>query len=137
METASLLGCLKRCFARRGTPSLVISDNAKYFKSATLKSFITARGITWHYNLAKAPWWGGLFERMIRSTKRCLKKSLKNQKLGFEALTTIIAEIETVLNSRPLTYIQVTALMCLPQSTCIQVLEPLIPLIQESKISPR
>ena len=43
---------------------------------------------------------------MIRSTKRCLKKSLKLQKLGYEALTTIIAEIEAVLNSRPLTYIQ-------------------------------
>jgi hypothetical protein len=49
---------------------------------------------------------GGLFERMIRSAKRCLKKSLKSQKLGYEALTTIIAEIEAVLNSRPLTYIQ-------------------------------
>ena len=49
---------------------------------------------------------GGLFERMIRSTKRCLKKSLKSQKLGYEALTTIIAEIEAVLDSRPLTYIQ-------------------------------
>ena len=60
METASLLGCLKRCFARRGTPSLIISDNAKYFKSATLKCFIAARGVTWRYNLAKAPWWGGL-----------------------------------------------------------------------------
>jgi hypothetical protein len=106
LDTAALLSCLKRFFARRGTPSLVISDNAKTFKSATLKSFIAARGITWHYNLAKAPWWGGLFERMIRSAKRCLKKSLKSQKLGYEALTTIIAEIEAVLNSRPLTYIQ-------------------------------
>ena len=42
---------------------------------------------------------------MIRSTKRCLKKSLKNQKLSYEALTTILAGIEAVLNSRPLTYI--------------------------------
>ena len=43
---------------------------------------------------------------MIRSTKRCLKKSMKLYKLTYEAMTTIIAEIEAVLNSRPLTYIQ-------------------------------
>ena len=105
MDTAALLGCLKRYFARRGIPALIISDNAKYFKSTSLKSFIASRGVTWRYNLAKAPWWGGLFERMIRSTKRCLKKSLKNQKFSYENLTTVLAEIEAVLNSRPLTYI--------------------------------
>ena len=61
LDTAALLGCLKRFFARRGTPSLIISDNAKTFKASTLKSFIASRGISWHYNLAKAPWWGGAF----------------------------------------------------------------------------
>ena len=59
LDTAALLGCLKRFFARRGSPSLVISDNAKTFKAATLKNFIAARGISWNFNLAKAPWWGG------------------------------------------------------------------------------
>ena len=58
LETASFLGCLKRFFARRGTPSLIISDNAKTFKSGALKNFTADRGISWHFNLAKAPWWG-------------------------------------------------------------------------------
>ena len=48
LDTAALLGCLKRFFARRGKPLLIISDNAKTFKAATLKNFIEARGIlTW------------------------------------------------------------------------------------------
>ena len=56
--------------------------------------------------LGISPLVGGFFERMIKSTKRCLKKSMKLYKLTYEAMTTIIAEIEAVLNSRPLTYIQ-------------------------------
>ena len=105
LEAATLIGCLKRFFARRGTPSLIISDNAKTFKSEAIKKFTATRGITWHFNLAKAPWWGGLFERLIRSTKRCLKKTLKLSRLDFEQMTTVIAETEAVLNSRPLTYL--------------------------------
>ena len=54
----------------------------------------------------EGPLVGGLFERMIRSTKRCLKKSLKQQKLSYEEMNTIVTEVEAVLNSRPLTYIQ-------------------------------
>ena len=75
LGVTSLLACLKRFFARRGTPLNIISDNAKTFKSKVIKQFTAMRGINWNFNLAKAPWWGGMFERMIRSTKRCLRKN--------------------------------------------------------------
>lgn len=61
--------------------------------------------VEWQFNLEKAPWWGGIFERMIKSAKRCLKKSVGKNCLTYDELHTLIVEIEAVLNSRPLTYV--------------------------------
>ena len=42
---------------------------------------------------------------MVKSTKRCLKKVLGNSRLTYEELSTVLTEIEGVINSRPLTYV--------------------------------
>ena len=52
----------------------MISDNGSTFKAASkvIENITTnpavskhaAIGIEWYYNLEKAPWWGGLFERL-------------------------------------------------------------------------
>ena len=73
LSTTSLVWCLKRFVWRRGLPKLMLSDNGETLKADQLKAFNTRNGIIWRFNLAKAPWWGGLFEWLIRSTKRCLR----------------------------------------------------------------
>ena len=114
MTTEAFIRCF-RCFsARRGFPVRMVSDNAKTFKAAakTITSVVSdvadhlsRRHVTWIFNLERAPWWGGLFERMIQTTKRCLKKVLGNARLTYDELLTSLAEVEMTLNSRPLTYV--------------------------------
>jgi hypothetical protein len=41
----------------------------------------------------------------VGSTKRCLRKVIGQSKLSYDELHTVVAEIEMVLNSRPISYI--------------------------------
>ena len=45
-----------------------------------------------------------MFEQMIRSIKRCLKKLLGWSRVDYEQLETLLAEIQTVINNRPFFY---------------------------------
>ena len=45
---------------------------------------------------------GGIWERMIRSVRKVLSTLLKNQSPNDEGLSTLICEVEAILNTRPL-----------------------------------
>ena len=116
MTATTFIMSFRRLSARRGVPSVVISDNAKTFKSASriikrildspeVRKYFDQLNVQWKFNLERAPWWGGIFERMVRSAKRCLKKSIGRNCLFYEELLTLVIEVKAVLNSRPLTYV--------------------------------
>lgn len=46
-----------------------------------------------------------MFERLVRSTKRCLKKILFRSYLHFEEVLTVLREIQCTINNRPLTFL--------------------------------
>lgn len=113
LNATTLLRSFKQFVARGGIPAKVLSDNARTFKSAakTIQSVLGDRVVEKHFsklhieNLEKAPWWGGIFERLMKSTKRCLKKVVARACLTYDELQTILTEVEAVLNSRLLSYI--------------------------------
>ena len=70
-----------------------------------VQAFVTEKRITWRFNLEKAPWWGGFYERVVKGLKRCLCKTLGNERLSHDELLTLVIEVENTLNARPLTYV--------------------------------
>jgi hypothetical protein len=116
MSTATFIRSLKRFCARRGLPHKFLSDNGKTFKAAAktieaiathqdVKRYLSKVRVEWCFNLEKAPWWGGVFERLIKSTKRCLRKMVGQAKFSYVELVTAVIEVEAILNSRPLSYV--------------------------------
>lgn len=96
----------KRFASRRGTPSIVYSDNAKCFRhvSEHLKEFALSVK-DWRFIAPRAPWWGGWWERLVRSVKSHLKKSVGSRSLRRGQLSTVLCEIEACINSRPITFV--------------------------------
>ena len=70
-----------------------------------VQRYFAGVGVTGLFNIERAPWWGGMFERHIRSTKRCLRKVIGKAKLNYDELLTVVTEVEMIINSRPLSYV--------------------------------
>ena len=105
LSTKAFIRCLQRFMSRRGIPKMFISDNGKTFKANELAEFATRNNISWKFNIERAPRWGGFFERLVKSVKRCLRKIVRRARLTYEESETVLVEIECVINSHPLTYV--------------------------------
>ena len=112
--------CLRRFIAVRGKPVRIVPDNAPQFKlvnavvhsawndvasDPTVTSFLSQKSIIWNYIPEFSPWMGGFYERLVSLVKRSLRKSLGKSSLTTIQLFTITKEIEAVLNTRPLVYL--------------------------------
>ncbi|EYC27487.1 hypothetical protein Y032_0009g755 [Ancylostoma ceylanicum] len=117
LSAKSFIFTLKRFIARRGVPQKIISDNGTNFQlaetllskadvnedDAHLSLFLAEHKISWNFIPPSSPWMGGVWERMVGTVKRSLQKTIGRRKLTEELLHTTLCEIESVVNSRPLT----------------------------------
>ena len=73
--------------------------------NSKVKEFMAGAEVKWNFNVERAPWWGGFFERMVQLMKRTLRKLVGQAKLTYDELHTTVTEVEAILNSRPLSYL--------------------------------
>ncbi|XP_050062914.1 uncharacterized protein LOC126552260 [Aphis gossypii] len=62
-------------------------------------------GVQWKFIPPRAPHFGGIWEAAVKSTKHHIKRVIGLSTLTFEEMSTLLAQIEACLNSRPLTQI--------------------------------
>jgi hypothetical protein len=119
LSSASFINCLRRFVALRGPVQQIRSDrgtnfigatkelniDAEFVESGPVKNYLTENRITWMFNPPHASHFGGVWERMIGSVRRILDAVLlenKSSDLTHEVLSTLMAEVCAIVNSRPL-----------------------------------
>ena len=119
LTSEAFIATLRRFIARRGHPSRIWSDNGTNFVGANrqlkelyeflakqktegvISEFCTARNVEWRFIPERGPNFGGLWEATVKSAKTHLKRILGSIKFTFEEFTTVLAQVEACLNSRP------------------------------------
>ncbi|GFW63656.1 integrase catalytic domain-containing protein [Trichonephila clavipes] len=135
LTTDSFIAELRRFSARRGAPRHIYSDNGTNFVGARRKLdeirklwlslptneaisyYLSKSSIDWHFIPPSSPHFGGIWESGIRSVKFHLKRVLGETILTFEELTTLLTQIEGLLNSRPLSYVNDSDIECISTLT--------------------
>ncbi len=120
LSSEAFLACLRRFVARRGKPVEIFSDNGSNFIGAnrelknlysilqekttrqSVSQFCISNGIKWTFSPERAPHFGGLWESSVKSMKSLLKRVVGENKLTFEEMSTVLCQVESCLNSRPL-----------------------------------
>ena len=79
----------------------MILDKGSLFCAESTDMFASNRPINWKFNLKNAPWFTGMWERLVASNKLCIKKVVSTTRIMYVELQTI-NEIEMILNNRPI-----------------------------------
>ncbi|XP_062710317.1 uncharacterized protein LOC134288698 [Aedes albopictus] len=119
LSTDSCIMAIRNFVARRGQPRKIYSDRGTNFVGANrelqrLQTVInydemmrefTTEETEWVFNPPLAPHMGGSWERLIRTVKSNLMAICSTKTLTDEVLRNLLAEVENVVNSRPLTHV--------------------------------
>lgn len=105
----------RRFVSRRGRPTEVFCDNGRNFVAGakeinqffkanaySISDFASEDGIKFVFSPTYAPHFGGIFEAGVKSAKFHIKRVMGNSHLTYEELSTLFAQVESILNSRPL-----------------------------------
>ena len=101
--------------ATRGSPEPIRSGNGSNFVSGEaerrraisnwnqgkIANFLLQRNVEWIFNPLAGSHHGGAWERCIRTVQKVLNALVREQLLDDESLSTLICEVESIVNGRP------------------------------------
>lgn len=118
MDASCFINALRRFIAIRGPVKQIRSDRGTNFVAACrelnmlsnldqakVERFLTDQECVWIFNPPHASHMGGSWERVIGITRKILDSmffQLKSPRLTHEVLSTLMAEVTAIVNSRPL-----------------------------------
>lgn len=82
LSAQECLFALRRFFASRGVPAIIVSDNALQFKLSAkvlADNYCIKNKIPWKFIPELSPWHGGFYERLIGIVKNCLRRTLMKE----------------------------------------------------------
>ena len=117
LSADSFISALRRFVSRRSNVAHLHSDNGSNFTGADrifcesirdwnqhqIGGFLLQREIEWHFNTPLASHFGGAWERLIRSVRKVMRSLHSGATFSDEGLITLLTEVESIINSRPLT----------------------------------
>ena len=115
-STETFLRAFRQFSARNCEPRLLLSDNEGAFKAANkvlkriaerseVANTFQKKGIFWKFLPSRASWMGGVYERLVQIVKIELMKLQRKAKFNHIEWCSHLAEIEQILNDRPLSYV--------------------------------
>ncbi|XP_049308602.1 uncharacterized protein LOC125777545 [Bactrocera dorsalis] len=116
LTSVAFIACYERFIARRGRCERIYSDNGTAFVGAAREirkatevwyqkevfQHLSGKGTEWRFMTPAAPHQGGIYEAAVKSMKYHLIRTIGIRVLSFEQLSTLLTQIEAILNSRPL-----------------------------------
>lgn len=67
-----------------------------------IEEYAAKSNFKWHFIPPQSPHFGGIWEAGVKSMKHHLKRAMLNACLTYEQFSTLLAQIEAILNSRPI-----------------------------------
>ena len=117
LETDDFIMVLRQFISRRGPPKEIWSDRGTNFVGANrelkeaiagwneekIERHLQQKGIKWVFQPPAAPHMSGVWERLVQITKKHLKSAVGDALLTDVELRTLLAEVESIVNNRPIT----------------------------------
>ena len=115
-STDGFLMAFRRFTSIRGFPNKIYSDGGSQLVGASselkavhnnldwnrIKACGSDMNLEWVFSPGDSPWYNGCCEALIKSVKKSIHHSIKDHKVSYSELNTVLYEVASLINERPI-----------------------------------